>query len=492
MSLGHTRRFGGGIHHLHSHDNFQDGLSTYESKRILQSQIKASLEAVDNYKTRLQESSIPTHEPQEPQPHKHRYEELSYTSTKIGSSPAPSFNARKKQWIPWKASDFEKQQERDAIWQRLRLNTGIGASTLSGLHLANDNVEELNPITHLPNSSPGNNNHHHHHHHDNGHSPFTSSVSHTSLRHRAANLERSLSVPSFVPAKIQVLKQFSMEEFKNTSVFMNRKVRQEIEIELPISPVRRLHALVSPVRHTTTTKARPTHGGLIDLSHEKKQQVYTALIDEQKRNRGQLYENDVLCICNIYFLPVHLVKKALNNATSIQLNTKNGVVDIDVFFRRLCGIDGRTAKQEDQQEPARHQEKDRQDTEPCVYRPTKMLPRFVKKLWTSSKDSSGFPLDVPSGTFPTAGSSPNYLSLSFKQGAAASRRASPKSSELSPKMSSQLPWSQMSAFNNATNPVTQTSGTQTEMSGNYGTSMETMESIVRVNCFELSCIFCFG
>ena len=141
MSLGHSRRFGAGVTSLHQADDMHEVQVVYQERRQRQHDIKESLQAIDAY--RFEQQRVQD-EKQGTRP-RHLSESLSTTSMKIGQSPAPYLNKKKQEWVPWEASEFQRQRERDELWQNLTDKSG-----LSSFHGTSSKHERLNPITHHP------------------------------------------------------------------------------------------------------------------------------------------------------------------------------------------------------------------------------------------------------------------------------------------------------------------------------------------------------
>ena len=140
MSLGQSRRFGSGITNLYCEKD--DAMEAYDYKKMKQKGMKVSLMAVDQYRDSIGESIRRKEQ---------RKGELSKSSSKIGSVPAAYMDTKRNKWVPWDASEFQMQREREEIWQRLKHKTSIGSKTLSSLHITDGrDTEHLNPITHLP------------------------------------------------------------------------------------------------------------------------------------------------------------------------------------------------------------------------------------------------------------------------------------------------------------------------------------------------------
>jgi hypothetical protein len=459
MSLGQSRRFGSGITNLYCEKD--DAMEAYDYKKMKQKGMKVSLMAVDQYRDSIGESIRRKEQ---------RKGELSKSSSKIGSVPAAYMDTKRNKWVPWDASEFQMQREREEIWQRLKHKTSIGSKTLSSLHITDGrDTEHLNPITHLPDAkSPTRY----------GKISSGVNISYSNVRERAygleKSLERSLSLPSFVPSKIQVLKPFTLAEFQDTDRFIRRNARQSMT--LPTSPIRRLNSLPLQQHHnepletsfrkTMNNSTAAVGGGLVSLKVDQREQLYHALMAEEKRTSGRgLFEDDVLRICNIYFIPVHHVKKALDNATSIRLSgVINHRVNVDVFMNRLCGKIEKLEERIEENKILNASVSLLEDktTNDLVHRaiksPSKKVKTFNDKLWLTNEE---IPNDLEWN---------NYNNI----GANKFRGKSPKSPK-SPKMSAQLPWK--SKFNLYTNTL-KTSGTQTDMYGEYGTNLQQMETIV--------------
>ena len=472
MSLGHSRRFGAGVTSLHQADDMHEVQVVYQERRQRQHDIKESLQAIDAY--RFEQQRVQD-EKQGTRP-RHLSESLSTTSMKIGQSPAPYLNKKKQEWVPWEASEFQRQRERDELWQNLTDKSG-----LSSFHGTSSKHERLNPITHQP-LSP-----------DRGYGggggggdddPFSSSTlsssgstpGQTTLVERAQRLERSLSVPSFSPSPVQLLRPFTLAEFRDADKFVRRNPRRTVQLPLSTPATRRLDALVSPVKKRAPAGAgaaggpyqpsyqssyQPLHqspyqphtqekrraqpgfsgSGLLDMNLNKREQYHAALVQEMKATNEHLYEEDVLRVSSIYFLPMHLIRVALKNATSIR-SDDCGRVNLDVFMRRLCG-----------EIEIEEEEEEEEEEQSWTYNSQRRTNRTKQKF-------------------------------------------SPKSSSLSPKLSGRMPWStttqtqkfQLQFGSNVDEDhdypypqvvvAAKSMGTQTGIYGDYGTSLSEMESIV--------------
>jgi hypothetical protein len=189
--------------------------------------------------------------------------------------------------------------------------------------------------------------------------------------------------------------------------------------------------------------------GLLDMDKDRRVQYRRALVQEMTTTNQRLYEEDVLRVSSIYFLPMHLIRAALKNATSVRSDDR-GCVNLDVFMRRLCG---------------------EIEMEEEVVEEERRSSHLFRTRWNQ----------------PTQQSTRVF-----------SNKISPKSSPLSPKLSGRMPWSSRTTrtfqlhqsdrrymymyaqegeeeedYSHSKN-----SGTQTGIYGDYGTSLSEMESIV--------------
>ena len=69
----------------------------------------------------------------------------------------------------------------------------------------------------------------------------------------------------------------------------------------------------------------------------RRRQFREALLVEKGRNGDNLYETDVRRICNLFFIPSNSVNTALRNAMSVLSNLGDNKVNLDVFMLRLFG-----------------------------------------------------------------------------------------------------------------------------------------------------------
>ena len=69
----------------------------------------------------------------------------------------------------------------------------------------------------------------------------------------------------------------------------------------------------------------------------RRRQFREALLVEKGRNGDNLYETDVRRICNLFFIPSNSVNMALRNAMSVLSKLGDNKVNLDVFMRRLFG-----------------------------------------------------------------------------------------------------------------------------------------------------------
>ena len=530
QSLGHSRRFGAGVMAIHEADNndMEQVYSIYSEKRQLQAEHSQSLQAIDNYTATLKAKNASTNfyssasNPNVPPRRLHQYEQLSHTTTKIGSSPAPYRNPRTNKWTSWDAGEYQRENERNEIWKQLTDTNNLGSTTLSSLHFGDPKNEKLNPITHQPIAANGggdttnnkyNNNLYSHssyntNKHGNRNSPQT-------LVERARSLERSLSVPSFVPSKVQVLKPFTLSEFHDTDNFINQRTLRQ-NIDLPISPVRRLNALYSPVKHqsndlergrdgrnlyqeyqtgfkNTTTKQQSNFSGtgLLDMNEMQRIQYVNALKHEQKISFNVLYKDDVLRISNLYLLPTHLVLTAIRNATSISSNS-NGQVDINVFIRRLLGV-VETNEMSPLQQAAAKKTLQRTQSFPETLlignnsSNNSFNNSFNNTFNNTSNTSNTSNASNTSNTFTLVRGTktlPKYTKKMWKTPTSPTSLMSPKTSQK--QMTKSMPWQKSPRLSHSYNkeeamhylsPL-KTTGTQTNMHGGYATNYHEMQNIV--------------
>ena len=282
------------------------------------------------------------------------------SSSKIGSVPAPFLNRKKKKWVAWSKEEVVKQRERNEMWANLGLKGGQATKVNS----------KLDPITHEPIPAYSNRPRRGQ---DGGVGASRESVEHYQQHSGLVNRIHGQQGLQFVPNSAQVLRPFNVEDLAH-GAFSKRKVRQNIT--LPFSPLRkssyklgerlvqdqRRHTSISPALYAggiyIGSNSRPRkefsmsptnlysdkkpgsnhqHVALVSISNMRRRQFREALIVEMGRNGGSLYETDVRRICNLFFLPSNAVNTALRNAMSILSNLGDNTVNLEVFFKRLFG-----------------------------------------------------------------------------------------------------------------------------------------------------------
>lgn len=97
---------------------------------------------------------------------------------------------------------------------------------------------------------------------------------------------------------------------------------------------RSLDSLVSPM----AARNSGNNNALVQMDKLRRRQFYQALLSEKARSGvNTLYETDVRRVCGLFFLPANAINTALRNAMSVMSSLGDNRVELETFMRRLFG-----------------------------------------------------------------------------------------------------------------------------------------------------------